>query len=172
MGVVLHSKAPTKRESLQCPACSTYVFDDVLALRKPVYSRARLRAFLSVQMEALVKGYFRTTIGSTGANLQRLVGCLYHRWLPRLNHRRQLLVLSDRGLVALDWLNEERPRPVMLLASGGYTDSQSRPWRPLLPALAAVGFRGLVVNGCCCGGVPLPGHRITYAASVSDFAVV
>ncbi|KAK8776459.1 hypothetical protein V5799_030195 [Amblyomma americanum] len=159
MGVVPQSKAPTKSKSLQCPPCAASVYD-MLAVRKPVCRSRRLRRFLSVQMEAFVKGYFRTTICSTGAKLQRLVGCPYHRWLPRVNHRRELLVLSDRGLVALDWLNEDRP------------GSQSRPWRPLLPALAAVGFPGLVVNGRCCGGVPLPGHRITYAASVSDFAEV
>ncbi|KAK8786584.1 hypothetical protein V5799_023639 [Amblyomma americanum] len=111
-------------------------------------------------MEAFVKGYFRTTICSTGANLQRLVGSPYHRWLPRVNYRRELLVLSDRGLVALDWLNENRP------------GSQSRPWRSLLPALTAVVFRGLVVNGHGCGGVPLSGPRITNAASVSVFALV
>ncbi|XP_077486457.1 phospholipase ABHD3-like [Amblyomma americanum] len=157
MGVVAHSKVSTKSESLQCPPCAAQVVYDVLAVRKPVCRNSRLRRFLSVQMEAFVKGYFRTTICSTGANLQRLVGCLYHRWLLRVNNRRELLVLSDQGLVPLDWLNEDRP------------GSQSRPWRSLLPALAAVGFPGLVVNGCCCGGVPLTVHRITYAASVSDF---
>ncbi|XP_077486459.1 protein ABHD1-like [Amblyomma americanum] len=160
MGVVLHSKAPTKGELLLRPTCAAYVFHDVLAVRMQVCHSRRLCRFLSVQMEVFVKGYFRTTIRSTGANLQRLVGCPYHRWLPRVNHRRELLVLSDRGLVALDWLNKDRP------------GSQSRPWRSLLPALAAVGFRGLVVNGHGCGGVPLAGHRITYAASVSVFAVV
>ncbi|KAK8786577.1 hypothetical protein V5799_023645 [Amblyomma americanum] len=157
MGVVPHSKVSTKSESLQCPPCAAQVVYDVLAVSNPVCRSSRLRRFLSVQMEAFVKGYFRTMIGSTGANLQRLVGCLYHRWLPRVDHRRELLVLSDRGLLALDWLNEDRP------------GSQSRPWRSLLPALAAVGFPGLVVNRRGCGGVPLPGHRITYAASVSDF---
>ncbi|KAK8776461.1 hypothetical protein V5799_030197 [Amblyomma americanum] len=157
MGVVPHSKVSTKSESLQCPPCSAQVVYDVLAVRKPVCRSGRLRRFLSVQMEAFVKGYFRTTIRSSGANLQRLVGCLYHRWLPRVNHRRELLVLSDRGLVALGWLNEDRP------------GSQSRPWRPLLPALAAVGFRGLVVNGHGCGGVPFTGHRITYAGRAGDF---
>ncbi|XP_077486453.1 protein abhd-3.2-like [Amblyomma americanum] len=157
MGVVPHSKVSTKSESLQCPPCAAQVVYDVLAVRKPVCRSSRLRRFLSVQMEAFVEGYFRTTICSTGANLQRLVGCPYHRWLPRVNHRRELLVLSDRGLVALDWLNEDRP------------GSQSRPWRPLLPALAAVGFRGLVVNGHGCEGVPFTGHRITYTARAGDF---
>ncbi|XP_077486455.1 phospholipase ABHD3-like [Amblyomma americanum] len=160
MGVVPDSKAPTKADFLQCPACAAYVVYDVLAVRKPVCRSGHLRRFLSVQVEAFVKGYFRTTICSTGANLQRLVGCLYHRWLPRVNHRRELLVLSDRGLVALDWLNEDRP------------GSQSRPWRSLLPALAVVGFRGLVVNGHGCGAMTLTGQRITYAASVSGFAEV
>ncbi|XP_049527508.1 protein abhd-3.2-like [Dermacentor silvarum] len=93
-------------------------------------------------------------------------------WLPRLSYRRELFVLSDRGLVALDWVNEDQPGPVVLLAGGGFTDSQSRPWRALVPALTALGFPCVVVNGRGCGGVPLTTHRITYAASVSDFAEV
>ncbi|XP_077486461.1 protein ABHD1-like [Amblyomma americanum] len=109
-------------------------------------------------MEAFVNGYFRTPVWCTGASLQCLVGCLYHRWLPRVNYRRELSVLSDRGLVALDWLNEDRP------------GSQRRPWRPLLPAVAALGFPGLVVNRGGYGAMPLTGHRITYTASVRDFA--
>ncbi|XP_077486449.1 protein ABHD1-like [Amblyomma americanum] len=160
MGVVPQSKAPTKDKFLQRPACTANVFYAVLAVRKPVCRSGRLRRFRGVPMEAFVNGYFHTPVWCTDSNLQRLIGCLYHRWLPRVNYRRDLLVLSDQGLVPLDWLNEDRP------------GSQSRLWRPLLPALTAVGFPGLVVNGCCCGGVPLTGHRITYAASVSDFAEV
>ncbi|KAK8776462.1 hypothetical protein V5799_030198 [Amblyomma americanum] len=118
MGVASQLKAPTKGVLLLCPACTAHVVCDVLAVRNPVCRSGRLRRFLSVQMEVFVKGYFRTTIRSSGANLQGLVGCLYHR------------------------------------------------------CRAAVGFPGLVVNGCCCGGVPLTRHRITYAASVSDFAEV
>ncbi|KAK8786583.1 hypothetical protein V5799_023638 [Amblyomma americanum] len=162
MGVVPHLKAPIKGESLQCPARSVYVVYDVLPMRmlRLVSRSSRLRRFLSIQMEAFVNGYFRTPGWCTGANLQRIVGCLYHRLLPRVNYRRHLLVLSDLGLVTLDWLNEKRP------------GSQSRPWRSLLPVLAAVGFPCLVVNRRGCGSVPLTGHRITYAASVSDFAEV
>lgn len=175
MAVMPHVKAPTRAELLLCLGCATYVVYYVLVVvRKPrlVCRSGRLRRFLSVQMAGFVKGYFRTPVWCIGANLQRLVGSLYHWWLPRLNYRRELLVLSDKGLVALDWLNEERPGPVVLLASGGYTDSQSRPWRSLLPALAAHGFPCVVVNGRGCGGVPLTTHRITYAASVNDFAEV
>ncbi|KAK8776463.1 hypothetical protein V5799_030199 [Amblyomma americanum] len=162
MGVVQHSKAPTKGESLQCPACAASVFYDVLAMRKQrlVSRSGRLHCFLSVHTEAFVKEYFRTPVWCTAANLQRLVGSPYHRWLPRVNHRRELLVLSDRGLVALDWLNEDRP------------GSQTRPWRPMPPGLAAVGFRGLVVNGQGYWAMPLIGHRNTSSASVRDFAEV
>ncbi|KAK8776460.1 hypothetical protein V5799_030196 [Amblyomma americanum] len=160
MGVVSQLKAPNKGVLLLCPACIAHVVCDVLAFRKPVCRSGRLRRFFSAHTEGFVKGYFRTTIRSSGANLQGLVGCLCHQWLPRVNHRRELLVLSDRGLVALDWLNEDR------------VGSQSRPWSSLLPALAAVSFPGLVVNWRGCGGVPLTTNRITYVSSVSDFAEV
>ncbi|KAK8786585.1 hypothetical protein V5799_023640 [Amblyomma americanum] len=172
MGVVLGSKVPTQDVLQLCPRCAAYVLYDVLAVRKPVRRSGRLSRFLGVQTEGFVMGYFSTPVWCTGANLQRLVGCLWHRWLPRLNCCRKLLVLSDRGLVALDWLNQERLGAVMLLASGGYTDHQCRPWCTLLSALAAVGFPGLVANGRGWGGVPLTTNRISYAASVSDFAEV
>ncbi|XP_077510681.1 protein ABHD1-like [Amblyomma americanum] len=38
--------------------------------------------------------------------------------------------------------------------------------------LATLGFPCVVVNGHGCGGVPLTTHRVTYAASVRDFAEV
>ncbi|XP_077510671.1 protein ABHD1-like [Amblyomma americanum] len=176
MGVVPHANAATKAGLLLCLACSAYVVYYVLVVvRKPrvVCRTGHVRRFLCVQMEGFVKGYFRTPVWCIGADLQRLVGCLYHWWLPRVNYRRELLVLSDRGLVALDWLNEEARGPVVLvLVAGGYTDSQSRPWRSLLPALAALDFPCVVVNGRGCGGEPLTTHRITNAASVRDFAEV
>ncbi|XP_077486456.1 protein abhd-3.2-like [Amblyomma americanum] len=147
MGVVSYFRAPSKGQFLLCTPCAAQVFYHVLTVRKLV-----CRSF--------VKGYFRNPVWCTDSNLQRLVGSLYHRWLPRVNYCRDLLVLSDRGLVALDWLNEDRP------------GSQNRQWHPLLPALAAVGFPCLVVNRRGCGVVPLAGHRLTYAAIVSDFAEV
>ncbi|KAK8786587.1 hypothetical protein V5799_023642 [Amblyomma americanum] len=147
MGVVPYFKAPSKGQLLLCPPCAAQVFYHVLAVRKTV-----CRSF--------VKGYFRNPVWCTDSNLQRLVDSLYHRWLPPVNYRRDRLVLSDRGLVALDWLNEDRP------------GSQNRQWHPLLPALAAVGFPCLVVNRRCCGGVPLTTNRLTYAAIVSDFPEV
>ncbi|XP_077486458.1 uncharacterized protein LOC144097682 [Amblyomma americanum] len=95
--VVAHLKAPTRGVSLEWKACRAYVFYNVLALRKSVCRSGRLRGFLSVHTEDFVKGYFHTPVWSPGANLQRLVGCFYHRWLLRVNYRRELLVLSDRA---------------------------------------------------------------------------
>ncbi|KAK8786586.1 hypothetical protein V5799_023641 [Amblyomma americanum] len=160
LGVVPHLKASTKGESLQCPPSAASVVYDVLAVHNPmlVCRSGRLRRFISVEMEGFVNRYFRCPVWCTGVNLPRLVAGLYHRRLPCVNYRRELLVLSDRGLVALDWLNEDRP------------GSQRRPWRSLLPALAAVGFPGLVVNRRGCGAMTLTAHRITYAARVTDFA--
>ncbi|XP_077486450.1 protein ABHD1-like [Amblyomma americanum] len=160
MDVVPHFKASAKGVLLLCPACTAHVVCDVLTFRTPVCRSGRLRPFFSAHTEGFVKGYFRTRVWCTGANLQRHVGCLCHRWLPLLIYRRELLVLSDRGLVPLDWLNEDR------------LGSQSRPWRPLLPGLAVVSFRGLLGIRRGCGAMPLTGHRISYAASVSDFAEV
>lgn len=175
MAILPRMTVSTKGELLVCVSCAVYVVYYILVVvRTPrlVCRTGRLRRFMQSSMDDFLRRYFRAPIWCIGANLQCLVGCLYNWWLPRLSYRRELFVLSDRGLVALDWVNEDQPGPVVLLAGGGFTDSQSRPWRALVPALTALGFPCVVVNGRGCGGVPLTTHRITYAASVSDFAEV
>lgn len=173
MAIIPRMKLSTKGELLVCVSCAVYVVYYILVVvRKPrlVCRAGRLRRFLSSGMDDFIRNYYWAPIWCFGANMQCLVGFLYNSWLPRLSYRRELLVLSDRGLVALDWVNEDQPGPVVILAGGGFTDSQSRPWRALLPALTALGNPCVMVNGRGCGGVPLTTHRITYAASVSDFA--
>ncbi|XP_037501285.1 phospholipase ABHD3-like [Rhipicephalus sanguineus] len=168
-------KLSTQGELLVCVSCAVYVVYYILVVvRKPrlVCRAGRLRRFLSGGMDEFIRNYYWAPIWCFGANMQCLVGFLYNSWLPRLSYRRELLELSDRGLVALDWVNEDQTGPVVILAGGGFTDSQSRPWRALLPALTALGNPCVVVNGRGCGGVPLTTNRITYAASVSDFAEV
>ncbi|XP_050037189.1 protein ABHD1-like isoform X1 [Dermacentor andersoni] len=175
MAIIPRMRVSTKGELLVCVSCAVYVVYYILVVvRTPrlVCRTGRLRRFMHSSMGDFFKHYFCTPIWCIGANLQCLVGCLYNWWLPRLSYRRELFVLSDRGLVALDWVNEDQPGPVVLLAGGGFMDSQSRPWRALIPALTALGFPCVVVNGRGCGGVPLTTHRITYAISVNDFAEV
>ncbi|XP_037274655.2 phospholipase ABHD3 [Rhipicephalus microplus] len=174
MAIIPRMKLSTRAELAVCVSCAVYVVYYILVVvRKPrlVCRAGRLRRFLSANMDEFIKSYYWAPIWCFGANLQFLFGCLYNSWLPRLSYRRELFVLSDRGLVALDWVNEEQPGPVVILAGGGFTDSQSRPWRALLPALATLGCPCVVVNGRGCG-VPLTTHRVTYVASVSDIAEV
>ncbi|KAL3195648.1 hypothetical protein MRX96_001780 [Rhipicephalus microplus] len=174
MAIVPRMKLSTRAELAVCVSCAVYVVYYILVVvRKPrlVCRAGRLRRFLSANMDEFIKSYYWAPIWCFGGNLQFLFGCLYNSWLPRLSYRRELFVLSDRGLVALDWVNEEQPGPVVILAGGGFSDSQSRPWRALLPALATLGCPCVVVNGRGCG-VPLTTHRITYVASVSDIAEV
>ncbi|XP_077532219.1 protein ABHD1-like [Haemaphysalis longicornis] len=168
-------KLPTNGEVLLCVSCAVYVVYYILLVqRKPrlVCRSGRLRRFLQSHMEHFVKSHYRVPVWCIGANMQVFLRRLYQWWLPRLLYRRQLMVLSDRGLVALDWLNELQPGPVLLLAGAGAMDSHSGHWRALLPTLADLGYPCVVMNGRGCGGLPLTTHRLTYAASVLDFAEV
>ncbi|XP_077561349.1 protein ABHD1-like [Haemaphysalis longicornis] len=175
MGLLPRVKLPTNGEVVLCISCAVYVVYYILLVqRKPrlVCRSGRLRRFLQSHMEDFVKPHFRVPVWCVGANFQVFLRTLYQCWLPRLLYRRQLMVLSDRGLLALDWLNEGQPGPVLVLVGSGATDSQDGLWRALLPKLSDLGYPCVVVNGRGCGGMPLTTHRLTYAASVLDFAEV
>ncbi|KAL1419543.1 hypothetical protein MTO96_025286 [Rhipicephalus appendiculatus] len=192
MAIIPRMKLSTKAELVVCVSCAVYVVYYILVVvRKPrlVCRAGRLRRFISTNMDDFIRSYYWAPIWCFGANLQCLIGGLYNvSAILRLCERdgtpyaaagflgcrtdASFSCSPDRGLVALDWVNEEQQGPVVILAGGGFTDSQSRPWRALLPALTALGYPCVVVNGRGCGGVPLTTHRVTYVASVSDIAEV
>lgn len=158
-------------ELLVCASCALYIFYFVFLVdRKPrlVCSTGRMRRFLTANMGQFLKSFYRTPIWCIGGNLQSAVSMFLQSRLPPLAYRRQYLDLSDGGRLALDWLNEELPGPVLLLAPGLAGDSQAYYLRSLVPLVGAMHCPCVVMNGRGRGGVPLTTHRITHMASVAD----
>lgn len=158
-------------EILVCASCALYIFYFVFLVdRKPrlICSTGRMRRFLTANMGGFLKSFYRTPIWCIGANLQSVVSMYIQSRLPPLEYRRQYLDLSDGGRLALDWVNEELPGPVLLVAPGLAGDSQAYYLRSLIPLVRAMHCPCAVMNGRGRGGVPLTTHRITLMASADD----
>ncbi|KAK8773261.1 hypothetical protein V5799_012203 [Amblyomma americanum] len=157
MGVVPHANAATKAGLLLCLACSAYVVYYVLVVvRKPrvVCRTGHVRRFLCVQMEGFVKGYFRTPVWCIGADLQRLVGCLYHVVKKvRQRYPRKCLLgvgMSLGGLLLCRYLCQRGPRAQLDAAL-----AVSPPFQPVVAARALAnpwGFNRLL-NACITRGL-------------------
>ncbi|KAL3207435.1 hypothetical protein MRX96_039689 [Rhipicephalus microplus] len=108
-------------------------------VRKPwvICGSASMRAFLRVNCGSLVEDHFWPPVWCIGANFQCLVSLVVQNFLPLLPLRRQMLTLSDGGTVALDWINEECPPPVVVLFLTGLSSgSQVYYMRGLVPLVA------------------------------------
>ncbi|KAH7967165.1 hypothetical protein HPB49_023287 [Dermacentor silvarum] len=92
--------------------------------------------------------------------------------MPLLPLRRQVLTLSDGGTVALDWINEHYPPPVVLFLTGLSSDSQVYYLRTLVPMVAQLRCPCVVLNNRGQGGLPLNNYRLVSALSTGDLAEV
>lgn len=90
--------------------------------------------------------------------------------LPELPYRRQLLHLSDGGLVALDWLNEQQEPPVVLFLTGLSSGSQAYYFKNAVPLIAKMNCPCVVLNNRGQGGLPLTNHKLVSALSTDDVA--
>lgn len=91
---------------------------------------------------------------------------------PLLPYSRQILVLTDGGTVALDWLNEGLPPPVVLFLTGLTSDSQSCYMRSLVPLVTRLQCPCAVLNNRGQGGLPLVNHKLMSGISTGDLAEV
>lgn len=91
---------------------------------------------------------------------------------PEVPYRRQLKYLSDGGLVALDWLNEDCQPPVVLCLTGLTGDSQAFYLKTLLPMLSGMKCPCVVLNNRGQGGLPLLNHRMAYVLGIDDVTEV
>ncbi|XP_049518067.1 phospholipase ABHD3 isoform X2 [Dermacentor silvarum] len=166
----------SKLEMLLCASCAVYVFYYVLAFdRRPrlVGRLGRVGRFLDSRFGNFLRAFYRTPIWCVGANFQSLVSFLFQSWLPELSYRREYLILSDGGRLALDWLNEEvETVPVLLVLPGLCGDSQAYYLRSFIPQVEKLRCPCVVMNGRGRGGLPLSTHRITHMASVGDLTEV
>ena len=94
--------------------------------------------------------------------------------LPRINYRRELLTLSDGGVVALDWLDGSctQDAPVVLILPGLTGESQAEYIKFLVLAANQAGLRAVVFNNRGLGGVDLLTRRMYCAANCEDLAEV
>lgn len=94
--------------------------------------------------------------------------------LPRINYRRELLTLSDGGVVALDWLdgNCALEAPCVLILPGLTGESQAEYIKFLVLAANQAGLRAVVFNNRGMGGVDLKTRRMYCAANCEDLVEV
>ncbi|XP_075536855.1 protein ABHD1-like [Dermacentor variabilis] len=113
----------------------------------------------------------RRALISSGNLLDTRPHCM-QRFMPLLPLRRQVLTLSDGGTVALDWINEHYPPPVVLFLTGLSSDSQVYYLRTLVPMVAQMRCPCVVLNNRGQGGLPLNNYRLVSALSTGDLAEV
>lgn len=143
-------------------------------VRKPwvICGSANMRAFLHANCGPLIEKRFWPPIWCIGANFQSLVSLVFQRFMPLLPLRRQVLTLSDGGTVALDWINEHYPPPVVLFLTGLSSDSQVYYLRTLVPMVTQMRCPCVVLNNRGQGGLPLNNYRLVSALSTGDLAEV
>lgn len=144
-------------------------------VRKPwvICGSASMRAFLRVNCGSLVEDLFWPPVWCIGANFQCLVSLVVQNFLPLLPLRRQMLTLSDGGTVALDWINEECPPPmVVLFLTGLSSGSQVYYMRGLVPLVARLRCPCVVLNNRGQNGLQLNNFRLVSALSTGDLAEV
>ncbi|XP_037509241.1 protein ABHD1 [Rhipicephalus sanguineus] len=142
--------------------------------RKPwvICGSANMRTFLRVNCGSLVEEPFWPPIWCIGSNFQCLVSLIVQNFLPLLPLRRQMLTLSDGGTVALDWINEEYPPPVVLFLTGLSSGSQVYYMRSLVPLVAQLRCPCVVLNNRGQNGLHLNNFRLVSALSTGDLAEV
>lgn len=107
-----------------------------------------------------------------GAHLQTLFAPLLRR-APRLQRRRQRLVLADGDFLDLDWFGPDAPeRPTIVLLHGLTGSSSSLYVLGQQRALATRGWRSVAVNWRGCSGEPNDLPRGYHSGASGDLAEV
>ncbi|CAN7943751.1 unnamed protein product [Ixodes hexagonus] len=156
-------------------ACALYVpYYLFFVVRRTSFfcGRTRFRGFLQDHCGQFLDGLFWVPFWCISSNLQSVFAMLIQDSQPDLPYRRQLKYLSDGGLAALDWLNEEFEPPVVLCLTGLTGDSQSFYLKTLLPMLSNLRCPCVVLNNRGQGGLPLLNHRMACALSIDDITEV
>ncbi|XP_077553672.1 protein ABHD1-like [Haemaphysalis longicornis] len=143
-------------------------------VRKPrfICSATNMRAFLSLNLAPLLEECFWPPIWCIAPNMQCLVSMALKMCRPLLPYHRQVLLLADGGTVALEWLNEGLPPPVVLFLTGLTSDSQAYYIRSLVPVVSRLHCPCVVLNNRGQGGLPLANHKLVSGLSTGDLAEV
>lgn len=150
------------------------------AVKKPVVvcGERSFRALLLSRVPLLREPYWPTP-WCVEARLQTVLGSLLRSLLlAPTPYTREILVLSDGGQVALDWMEtgvaaEERQRAPVVLVLPGLTGSARADYvRCVAGAARRLRARCVVFNNRGLGGVPLTTPRLYCALSHEDLAEV
>ncbi|KAI8126911.1 phospholipase ABHD3 [Lucilia cuprina] len=94
--------------------------------------------------------------------------------LPKINYRREILVLPDGGEVALDWMEDgcSKDGPCVILLPGLTGESQAEYVKCLVVAAKQSGLRVVVFNNRGLGGIELKTPRLYCASNCEDLSEV
>ncbi|KAG6454742.1 phospholipase ABHD3 [Manduca sexta] len=152
----------------------TYYIVEVVKKPILVCGKAEFREFLQNNVPLLGECYWPTP-WCVESRLQTVIGSILRSWLsPTALYRREVLVLSDGGQVALDWIEPEvaEPRAVLLVLPGLTGSVHSDYVRCIATAAQKLKTRCVVFNNRGLGGLPLTTPRLYCAVSHDDLAEV
>ncbi|XP_030034456.2 LOW QUALITY PROTEIN: phospholipase ABHD3 [Manduca sexta] len=155
----------------------TYYLVEVVKKPLLVCGEVEFREFLQENVPLLGERYWPTP-WCVESRLQTVLGSLLRSSLwPPVVYRREVLVLSDGGQVALDWVEPEawevqEPRAVLLVLPGLTGSVHADYVRCLAAAARKLSARCVVFNNRGLGGLPLTTPRLYCAVSHDDLAEV
>lgn len=121
-------------------------------------------------MVMIRKSQFKPAWWLPGPHLQTLWPVLCHR-PPQIIIRRECLELPDGDFLDLDW-SGGKDGPIVVILHGLEGSSSSDYARGLLAAVAARGWRGVVMHFRGCSGTPNRLVRSYHAGDIGDLATV
>lgn len=132
------------------------------------------REFLEKHMPILESKFWPTLWCFESRAQTVFASILRSRILPPIPYRREILILSDGGEVALDWAEDNccSTSPIIIILPGLTGASQADYIKCLVAAAKNVGIKCVIFNNRGLGGVQLKTPRLYCAANIEDFTEV
>lgn len=153
---------------------SIYYLFEVVKTPLLVCANGPFRSFLEKHVP-LVRNKFWPTLWCFESRAQTILASLLRsRILPPIHYRREILTLSDGGVVALDWAEEgcSSTSPIVIILPGLTGASQAEYIKCLVSSAKKVGIRCMIFNNRGLGGIELKTPRMYCAANSDDLAEV
>ncbi|OXU31589.1 hypothetical protein TSAR_010251 [Trichomalopsis sarcophagae] len=151
-----------------------YYFFEVVKTPLLVCARGPFYDFLNENVPIL-KSKFWPTLWCFESRAQTIFASIVRaRYLPRMKYRRELLTLSDGGIVALDWAEENTnpTSPIVIILPGLTGASQAEYIKCLVYAARNSGIKCVIFNYRGMGGVKIKTPKFYCASSCEDLAEV
>ncbi|XP_035230671.1 phospholipase ABHD3-like, partial [Stegodyphus dumicola] len=134
-----------------------YLFYYILRVAKHpilVCQDGNFKSFLLDSCPVLQYRYW-PTIWSFGSHAQTAIANMARGRLPDLPYKREILKMKDGGIVALDWLEADNTRHIVIFLPGVTGYSQTEYVKSLVPIAQKLGCRSVVFNNRGRGGVDI-----------------